>query len=160
MYYRQIVSTEAELGACPVRSRQNRRPPTLHRASPSHLQAGLNCTVQKICLCRVRAVPIWDALLGSFSFTDFQKSDSKPFRGRNHPGGNRGANIQSISHRCHPILVAFAWKLKKETIHLPLGWPRSGRTWTPLTSLTRFFFPFTFEPRVERYTSLSALNAK
>ena len=24
-----------------------------------------------------------------------------------HPGGNPGANLKSISHRCHPILVAF-----------------------------------------------------
>ena len=26
---------------------------------------------------------------------------------RYHPGGNPGANLKSISHRCHPILVAF-----------------------------------------------------
>ena len=25
-----------------------------------------------------------------------------------HPGGNPGANLKLISHRCHPILVAFA----------------------------------------------------
>jgi len=39
----------------------------------------------------------------------------------NHPGGNPGANLMSISHRCHPILVAFVWELTKETIDLPLG---------------------------------------
>ena len=38
-----------------------------------------------------------------------------------HPGGNTGANLESISHRCHPILVAFVWELTKETLHLPLG---------------------------------------
>jgi len=38
-----------------------------------------------------------------------------------HPGGNPGANLKSISHRCHPILVAFVWELTEETIHLPLG---------------------------------------
>ena len=29
----------------------------------------------------------------------------------NHPGGNPGTNLKSISHRCHPILVAFVWEL-------------------------------------------------
>ena len=28
-----------------------------------------------------------------------------------HPGGNLGANFESISHTCHPILVAFLWEL-------------------------------------------------
>ena len=28
-----------------------------------------------------------------------------------HPGGNPGANLKSISHRCLPILVAFVWEL-------------------------------------------------
>ena len=27
------------------------------------------------------------------------------------PGGNPGANLKSISHRCHPILVVFVWEL-------------------------------------------------
>ena len=27
------------------------------------------------------------------------------------PGGNPGANLKSISHTCHPILVAFVWEL-------------------------------------------------
>jgi len=46
-----------------------------------------------------------------------------------HPGGNPGANLKSISHRCHPILVAFVWKLTKETIYLPglpPGWIRAS----------------------------------
>jgi len=43
-----------------------------------------------------------------------------------HPGGNLGANLKSISHRCHPILVAFVWELTKETIHLPLGCLQGG----------------------------------
>ena len=38
-----------------------------------------------------------------------------------HPGGNPGANLKSISRRCHPILVAFVWELTEETIDLPLG---------------------------------------
>ena len=38
-----------------------------------------------------------------------------------HPGGNPVANLKSISHRCHPVLVAFVWELTKETIELPLG---------------------------------------
>jgi hypothetical protein len=46
---------------------------------------------------------------------------------RVHPGGNPGANLKSISHRCHPILVAFVWELTKETINLPLGCPQGGR---------------------------------
>ena len=43
-----------------------------------------------------------------------------------HPGGNPGANLKSISHRCHPILVEFVWKLTKETIDLPLGCLQGG----------------------------------
>ena len=35
---------------------------------------------------------------------------------QHHPGGNPGANLKSISYRCHPILVAFVWELTKETI--------------------------------------------
>jgi len=37
------------------------------------------------------------------------------------PGCNPGANLKSISHRCHPILVAFVWKLARETIELQGG---------------------------------------
>ena len=51
-----------------------------------------------------------------------------------HPGGNPGANLKSISHRYHPILVAFSWELTKGTINLPLGclrvvWLCSGLFW-------------------------------
>ena len=31
------------------------------------------------------------------------------------------ANLKSISHRCHPMLVAFGWELTQETSDLPLG---------------------------------------
>jgi len=43
-----------------------------------------------------------------------------------HPGGNPGANLKSISHRWHPILVAFVWELTKGTIVLPLGCLKGG----------------------------------
>ena len=33
------------------------------------------------------------------------------------PGGNSGANLKSISHRCHPILEAFVLELKKPSIY-------------------------------------------
>ena len=48
-------------------------------------------------------------------------------RGLLHPGGNPEENLKPISHRCHPILVAFVWELSKETIHLPLGCLQGGR---------------------------------
>ena len=38
-----------------------------------------------------------------------------------NPGGNSGANLKSISHKCHLREVAFEWELTKETIYLPLG---------------------------------------
>ena len=44
-----------------------------------------------------------------------------------HPEGNPRANLGSISHRCHPILVAFLWEMTKETINLPLGRLQGGR---------------------------------
>ena len=40
---------------------------------------------------------------------------------RIHPEGNPGANRKSISHICHPILVAFVWELTQDTIYVPLG---------------------------------------
>ena len=46
-----------------------------------------------------------------------------------HPGGSSGANLKSISHRCHPILVAFVWELTIESIHLPLGCLQGGCGW-------------------------------
>ena len=39
------------------------------------------------------------------------------------PGGNPGANLESISCRCYVREVAFEWELTKETIYLPLGCP-------------------------------------
>ena len=48
-----------------------------------------------------------------------------------HPGGNPGANLKSISHRCFLFEVAFLWELTKETIHLPLGCLQGGDTPTP-----------------------------
>ena len=47
--------------------------------------------------------------------------DVPPFMPALHPGGDPGANLKSISHRCHPILVAFIWELTKENLDLPLG---------------------------------------
>ena len=44
-----------------------------------------------------------------------------------HPGGNPGANLKSISHRCYLFEVAFVWGLTKETIDLPLGCLQGGR---------------------------------
>ena len=43
-----------------------------------------------------------------------------------HPGGNPGANLKSISHRCHPILMAFALVLTTATLHLPLSCRQIG----------------------------------
>ena len=43
-----------------------------------------------------------------------------------HPGGNPGANLKSISHRCYLFEVAFVWELSKETIVLPLGCLQGG----------------------------------
>ena len=43
-----------------------------------------------------------------------------------HPGGNPGENPKSISHRCHPILVAFVLELTEETIYLPRGCLQGG----------------------------------
>ena len=43
-----------------------------------------------------------------------------------HPGGNQGANLKSISHRYHPILVAFVCELTEEPINFPLGCLQGG----------------------------------
>jgi len=45
---------------------------------------------------------------------------------QSHPGGNPGANLKSISHRCYLFEVAFVWELTKETIVLPLGCLQGG----------------------------------
>ena len=44
-----------------------------------------------------------------------------------HPGGNPGANVKSIFHRCYLREVAFEWDLTKETIYLPLGCVQGGK---------------------------------
>jgi hypothetical protein len=49
------------------------------------------------------------------------------FRGQGfHPGVELRANLKSISHRCHLFEVAFARRLTKETMHLPLGCLQGG----------------------------------
>ena len=42
------------------------------------------------------------------------------------PAGNPGANLKSISHRCHLREVAFEWELTKETIYLALSCLQGG----------------------------------
>ena len=42
------------------------------------------------------------------------------------PGGDPGANLKSISHRCYLREVAFEWELTKETIYLTLGCLQGG----------------------------------
>ena len=37
-----------------------------------------------------------------------------------HPGGNSGAKLKSIPHRCYLFEVAFVMQLTKENIVLPL----------------------------------------
>ena len=44
----------------------------------------------------------------------------------NHPGGNPGANRESISDRCYLREVAFEWELTKETIYSPLDYLQGG----------------------------------
>ena len=43
------------------------------------------------------------------------------------------ANRKSISHKCHPVLVAFVWELIKQTIVLPLGCLQGGRSGKSIT---------------------------
>ena len=47
-------------------------------------------------------------------------------KGFHHPGGNPGANLKSISHKCYLFEVAFVWELTEETIVLPLGCLQGG----------------------------------
>jgi len=49
-------------------------------------------------------------------------------RGRPRPGGNPGANLESISHKYYLRQVAFRWELMKETIYLTLGCLQAGST--------------------------------
>jgi len=50
----------------------------------------------------------------------------------NPPGGNPGANLKSVPHRCNLREVASEWELTKETIHLPLGRLNGGEHLLPL----------------------------
>ena len=43
-----------------------------------------------------------------------------------HPGGNPGANLKSISHRCFLREVSYQWVLTEETICLPLSCLQGG----------------------------------
>ena len=43
-----------------------------------------------------------------------------------HPGGNPGANLMYISHRCYLREVAFEWELTNETFNLPLACLQGG----------------------------------
>ena len=52
-----------------------------------------------------------------------------------HPGGNPGANLQFISHRCYLREVAFEWELTEEAIYLPLRCLQGG-LWSPLFLIT------------------------
>ena len=49
-----------------------------------------------------------------------------PFSTLIHPGGNPGANLKSISHRCNLFEVVFVWEWTNETIVLPLGCLQGG----------------------------------
>ena len=79
------------------------------------------------------------------------------FRVDSHPGGNPGANLNSISRRCNLFKVALVWELTEETIVLPLGclqgsvslvWrgvlfgapPCPCSSYTPSSNTTCFFF--------------------
>ena len=53
-----------------------------------------------------------------------------------HPGRNPGVNIESVSHRCHPVLVAFVWEWTTETINLPLGCSQGGSGWLTILKVT------------------------
>jgi len=65
-------------------------------------------------------------LLGGRQVRFDPKQVGRPYTAACHTGGNPGANLKSISHRCHPILVAFVWELTNETIYLPLGCLQGG----------------------------------
>jgi hypothetical protein len=52
---------------------------------------------------------------------DLKDADRSSHPPEYHPGDDPGANIKSISHRCHPILVACVRGLTKELINLHLG---------------------------------------
>ena len=66
----------------------------------------------------------------SCTATPIARTDEPPAKNTHgvHPGGNPGANLKSISHICHPILVVFVSELTKETTDLPPGCLH-GRMW-------------------------------
>ena len=82
----------------------------------------------------------WSEVIGP-KFDDDMNPAAMQVRGElvhiHHPGGNPGANLESISHRCRPILVAFVLELSKETIDLSLGCLQGGVKWEPLRRLVR-----------------------
>ena len=51
-----------------------------------------------------------------------------------HPRGNPGANLNSISNRCHLFEVEFVQELTKESIHLPLGCLQGGFSCSVITT--------------------------
>ena len=63
------------------------------------------------------------------SILDSRGMKKKKKRAVGPPNAELRANLKSISHRCHPILVAFVWELTKETIDLPLGCLQGGEGW-------------------------------
>ena len=96
---------------------------------------------------------LYHSTLGS---RGMKKKKKKKERACGSPNAELRANIRSISHRCHPILVAFVWQLTKETIDLPLGCLQGGEGgWTSSIISTRtgswvtyfFWFP---EPNIGR----------
>jgi len=78
---------------------------------------------------RIREVSETRDLLLSEAITEHQVL---PRPNSSHPGGTPGANLKSISHTCHPNLMAFVWELTKETIDLPLGCLQGGVAYRPL----------------------------
>ena len=92
------------------------------------------------------------------------------------PGGDPGANLKTISHMCHLILVAFVWELAEETIDLPLGCLQGGegsrfeirvslRMLCSLAILSRFLFQpaqprrgFTPTPIPDRHSATYSLE--
>ena len=63
--------------------------------------------------------------------TGFTSPQEKKMGLTPRPGGNPGANLKSISHRCHLILVASVRELTKTSMNLPLGCLQSGLSPAP-----------------------------
>ena len=58
-----------------------------------------------------------------------------------HPGGNPGANLKSISHRCHPILVAFCMGVVERGGDTGKAWEDSSQTMYKLNGLMKSISP-------------------